>query len=375
MSLVRVIHIIGSMNRGGAETMIMNIYRKIDKEKIQFDFLVHSKDEGLYEKEILSLGRRVFRIERFNGKNWRQYYNKCDEFFSKHPEISIAHGHLGSSACLYLRAAKKNGIYTVAHSHNTKGVFSIRGQVYNMWAFPTRYIADYFFGCSSEAGRDRYGNRIFRSVKYSNFNNGIDLEVFHYNEEERKNVRLELGINDGEIALCTVGRIEEQKNPLKIANIFLKAIEKYPYVKCFWVGDGSQADTIKRHIFESGKDDRISFLGVRSDVARLLQGFDCFLFPSLWEGLPVTIIEAQATGLPCILSDSISKEVQVTDLIEWLNNDESDITWADVAVYAAKNNMADRKSPFQDITNAGYNIMETTKKLELFYLEHGSNKK
>ncbi len=370
MSAIRVVHIIGSMNRGGAETMIMNLYRKINRDVVQFDFLVHTQEKCLYEDEIVSLGGRIYRIKKFNGRNWIQYYDQCDAFFRNHPEITIAHGHLGSSAALYLRAAKRNGLYTIAHSHNTKGVLSLRGQVYNMMAYPTRFVADYFFGCSSEAGLDRYGKRVFNSNKYSNFNNGIDLDVFSYYKTKRQAIRNDLGINENEIALCTVGRIEDQKNPIKIANIFLEATRINPDIKCFWVGDGTKGELIKEYIKEKGGCNRISFLGIRSDVAQLLQGFDCFVFPSLWEGLPVTIIEAQATGLPCVLSDTISKEVQVTSLLKWLNNNDDDSLWANTAILIAKKNIECRTSPIQEITSSGYNITETAKQLERFYLNH-----
>lgn len=372
---IRVLQVIGIMNRGGAETMIMNLYREIDKDKVQFDFLVHTNEEGKYDSEIIEMGGIIHHISRCNIKNVSSYYRECLTFFRSHPEYKVVHGHIGSCASYYLSAAKKCGCFTIAHSHSAANIRNMKDFLYKVSAYPTRYIADQLFGCSTEAGIARYGNSSIKKPNYSNFPNAIELDRFTYNESTRERIRKIFQIQENENFIGTIGRITEQKNPNMLYEIFKQIVSTNSNTKCLWVGTGEMEQEIRARVESDGLQKKIILTGVRSDVNELLQGLDCFLFPSLWEGLPVTVIEAQAAGLHCILADTISKEVEITNLIEWHNLKEPVEEWVLRCIQLANKSKSEpRFSPIGDIKKAGYDIHETAKWLTDFYLSCSEQK-
>ena len=370
-SNIRVLHVINSMNLGGAEAMIMNIYRKIDRDKIQFDFLVHSFSEGAYEKEIVSLGGRIFRIEKFNGINFSRYYRDCCRLFESHPEFSVVHGHIGSSAALYLKVAKSFGCYTIAHSHSALGIRNLHDLLFHLYSFPTRYVADRLFGCSTKAGIARFGHNMVKSNKYSNFNNGIDISKFSFSLDKRNRIRKEYGLEDS-IIIGTVGRFTPQKNPQMIFEIFKYIVQNFENTKCIWVGTGELWTNFSELTSKYGLKEKIILTGPRMDVADILQAFDVFLFPSLWEGLPVSVIEAQASGLPCLLSNTITSEVDITPLVYWKSLNDSTESWGNECIELSKEFSTNaRKCPEKEIRDAGYDINYTVEQLSNIYLAKG----
>lgn len=370
---IRVLQVIGIMNRGGAEAMIMNLYREIDKTKIQFDFVENSFEPAVFDEEILSLGGKIYRCPHFNGKNYFQYKKWWKKFFNEHSEYKIVHGHIGSTAAIYLGEAKKQGILTIAHSHNTNRNITLKDYLYSILSFKTRYIADYFFGCSTDAGKSRFGKKIIKQSNYSNFANAINVEDYKFDRDTRKKIRLEFDVKKDDLLIGTIGRLTRQKNPEMIYKIFKSIVENESKAKCIWVGTGEFYDKINGWINSENLQDRIILTGVRSDVPQLLQGLDCFVFPSLYEGLPVTVIEAQASGLCCILSDSISKEVKITELVEWHNVNESIGVWAKSCIDSAKKSTKMlRESPVEDIIKHGYDIKNSAFLLQNFYCKISS---
>ena len=368
---IRVLQVIGSMNRGGAENMIMNLYRGIDKTKVQFDFLVHTTKEGLFDEEIRKLGGRIFSISRFKGINAFSYYNECTKFFKEHPEHKVVHGHIGSCASLYLEAAKRNRKYTIAHSHSAlTSINNLHDLFYRIFSYPTRFIADQLFGCSTEAGIARFGKKTVKKEKYSNFCNAIELKKYIYNEPLRRVVRDNFHFTDNNIVIAHVGRLTQAKNPEMILSVFQEIVEANENAICLWVGTGPIEEKYKNRIVSLGLSNRIIMTGVRSDIPDILQAADCFLFPSLWEGLPVSVIEAQASGLPCVISDTITREVEVSELVEWHGLTESPKVWADRCLQLAMSNREARKSPEQSIIANGYDIDTTSKWLADFYIQH-----
>lgn len=366
---IRVLEVIGEMDLGGAESMIMNLYRCIDREKVQFDFLVHTQRKCAFDDEIEQLGGRIFHITKFNGRNAIRYYRECNKFFDQHPEIRVVHGHIGSSAALYLHAANKHGCYTIAHSHAANKITDFKSVVWAFFSFPTRYIAKQLFGCSTEAGQARYGKRAVASKKYKNFNNAIDVSRYAYDYQTRIDMRKSLGIDKDEILIGTVGRVSHEKNPEMIYGIFESLAERKEDTRCIWIGSGEFEDTYRRKIIDSGHTDRIIMTGRRNDIPQLLQAMDVLILPSFFEGLPVTIIEAQAASLPCVLSDTISRETAVTDLVTWKSIKDSPEQWADECINIAKSTMHHRTDKKQELVNAGYDIKETAKWLGKFYME------
>lgn len=190
---IKVLHVIGIMNYGGAETMIMNLYRKIDRNRFQFDFLIHRDHEGDYDNEIKELGGNIYRLPEYKIFNYFSYKKACKDFFKNHSEYDIVHGHIESCAAIYLTEAKKQGIYTVAHCHSTGFQSFLPKILYNSLTYKTRFIADYFFACSKLAGQNRYGNKIVESDKFKVFNNGIDAKDYIYSETRQNRLKKRWG--------------------------------------------------------------------------------------------------------------------------------------------------------------------------------------
>lgn len=366
---IRVLEVLGRMDRGGAEAMIMNLYRKMDRNKVQLDFMVHTQDHCLFDDEIEQLGGHIYRVPRFKVYNFFSYKRAWKRFFKEHPEHRVIHGHMGATAAIYLHEANKAGRFTIAHSHSARSsIKGIHNFFYRLFAYPTRYVGKQLFGCSSEAGLARYGRKAVDGSHYQNFPNAIDLNKFTFQKCIRERTRATFSIRNDQIVIICTGRITVQKNPAMVFEIFQKIVKQDTNAICLWVGTGELEEKYKGLIKVAGLEDRIRMTGVRSDIPELLQAADAFLFPSLWEGLPVSVIEAQATGLPCVIADTISKEVEVSPLVEWHSLSESPELWAERCLQLAKSAMQKRFSPIDDVRKAGYDINESVKKLSELYL-------
>ena len=354
MAAIRVLEVFHGMDCGGAENMIMNLYREMNRDVVQLDFLVHTDNKCFFDDEIISLGGNIYRVPYYNGVNYFVYKNALNKFFSSHPEIKIVHGHLGSCSNIYLHIAKKYGCYAIAHSHNTKPELSIKSLIYRLNTYQTRRIADCFFGCSEAAGRYRFGNRIVdKSGHYYNLNNAICVDDFVYNEVVRHTIREEYHLN-GSIVLGHVGRFNYQKNHSFLIDVFDT-----------FVGDGELRETIQNKVESLGLTESVIFAGLKDNVNELLQGMDCFVFPSHYEGLPVTLIEAQASGLPCVVSDSISRESSITNLVRFAPLEQSVDYWTQNIIDSINSTV--RTNTRSAIIDSGYDIHSTAKWLEEFY--------
>lgn len=367
---IRVLQVLHVLNRGGAEAMVMNLYRRIDRSRVQFDFLVHSQERGLFEAEIEQMGGRIYRISPFKGYNLIPYYKDCLDFFKSHPEIQVVHGHLGSCAAYYLLAAKKCGKFTIAHSHSAGNIRSFYDLSYKIFSYPTRWIADQLYGCSTEAGIERYGKAAVKGKNYSNFNNAVDTDRFRFDLEQRAVIRNEFGINKNTLLIGTVGRVTPPKNPFRIYSIFKEIVRQASNAVCLWVGTGELEDEIKRLIAKDKLAQKIVMAGVRSDIPAIMSALDCMLFPSLWEGLPVSVIESQMANLPCVLSTNISRETQISGLLSWFSLKKSDQDWAEEAIELANQHFNNRNDYSFTPQNTGYDINKTVEQLMQFYESH-----
>lgn len=365
--VIRVLHVIGIMNRGGAEAMIMNLYRNIDRNKIQFDFVENTFEKAAFDDEIKSLGGRIYNCPHYNGKNHFEYKKWWNKFFEEHSgEYRIIHGHLGSTAAIYLKIAKKYGLYTIAHSHNTLLQKDFESLLYKIYSFPTRYTADHFFTCSRMAGVSRFGKKIGSNEKLCTLlHNSIETDKFLYNIEVRNKVRNSLELGDN-LVIGHVGRFNPQKNHEFLIDIYSRIHRKNKNTILLLVGDGSQKEKIFNKVKDLSLLDSVKFLGVREDINELMQAMDVFLFPSLYEGLPVTVIEAQAASLPCVISDCITKECKLLDNVKFVSLDSPIEEWSD-AVFKISN--IERRNTKKDIVNSHYDIEENVRWLEDFYLE------
>lgn len=366
---IRVLHVIGAMDRGGAETFIMNVYRCINRVQIQFDFLVHEDRECAYDAEIRELGGNIYRLPRFSGFNLIEYRVKCRRFFNEHHDFVAVHGHIGSSAAIYLSEAKRAGLFTVAHSHGTNAK-NLAHIPYAIVSYPTRHIADVFFACSYEAGIDRFGRRIASQSCFRVVNNGIDVERFRFSESSRNRLRSALNLDNDIPVFCHIGRFVSSKNHQFLLEVFAYAASVLPDAHLLLIGGGSLEHDIRTRVDSLGLKDRVLFLGVLDDVAPALMASDVFIFPSLWEGLGIAAIEAQASGLPCLLSSSLPEMSKVTPGARFLKLEEGAQTWAKEAIRSLEIPFENRSLCADDVKRAGFDISDTTNKLSAFYQSH-----
>lgn len=363
MGPIRVLQMIGSLNMGGSQTMIMNLYRKIDKGQIQFDFILDHEDGNFFVEEARALGARIFHMPIYNGKNFLTVKKAWTNFFIEHPEYKILHSHVRSYASLYLPIAKKYGVRTIIHSHSTSNGKGIKSFFKKILQFPIRYQADYFFGCSVEAGNWLFGKKIVRSDKYFMLQNAIDVEEYKFNTEIREKYRKDLGLKTDDLTFIHVGRFHPAKNHPFLLELFAEIHKKNKKSKLLIVGDGELRNEIERKIVDLDIKADVILTGSRSDVPELLMAADCFLFPSNWEGLPVTVVEAQASGLPCLISDKVTRDVNVTSLVKYLPINSGVEPW----VETVDSLNYERKNVLEFICDSGFDISTTAKWLVRFY--------
>lgn len=367
MEPIRILQVIGAMGSGGAEAMIMSLYRSIDREKVQFDFAVHTMEPQMYDGEIGELGGRIYRFPKFSGKNYGEYRKAWEEFFEKHPEHRIVHGHIGSSAAVYLKIAVKYGRYAIAHSHSTKSTVNpVRTFLWRAASYPTRYIADYFFACSKEAAVDRYGKKAASSDRCKILCNAIDTGKYSYSESRREGIRKGL-VPENAYVVGHVGRHTPQKNPMFLLEVFAKIHSRDENARLLQVGGGEMTGQMKQKCRELGIEDAVVFAGVHSDVEKYYCAMDVFLFPSLWEGLGNVVVEAQTAGLHCVVSDAVPALADTkAGLFHSVDLKKTADEWAEqVLSFKGSKRLPDAA----DYTRrAGFDIAATSEWLQEFYL-------
>ncbi|WP_328703134.1 glycosyltransferase family 1 protein [Alkalihalobacterium elongatum] len=326
---IRILQVVTVMNRGGLETMLMNYYRKIDRTKIQFDFMVHRTEKGHYDDEILALGGKIYRMPRIRPGNYNLYFKQLDQFFGSHPEYQVVHSHINENSSFVLRAAKKAGVpCRIAHSHlSDLGIdLKLPFRVYARMAM--RDNANQYFACSKQAGEWLFGKKATNSQQVKVLNNAVNVEEFKFNEITREKIRQELQA-DNKLVIGHIGRFNKQKNHEYLIDIFKAVHDKQPNSILVLVGEGHLRSQIEKKVNDLNLNSNVRFLGVREDIANLMQGFDLFLFPSLFEGLPVVLVEAQAAGLKCVVSSSITDETNVTGRVDFTPLNLSPDEWAE----------------------------------------------
>lgn len=363
---IRIVHNIASLHLGGSQAFVMNVYRNIDRSKVQFDFVVTPETkEGFYD-EITNLGGKIFTCPRYKGTNHIQYNKWWDDFFNKHPEYKVIHGHVRSTASIYLKIAKKHELVTIAHSHSTSNGNGISATVKRIIQLPIRKQADFLFACSDKAGKWLFGEKAITQQNYYMIPNGVDLKRFEFDINKRNQMRMTLGIKEDTMILGHIGRLSTPKNHKFLLNVFNQYHKINSNSKLLLVGDGELFESIKQHINKLDINDAVIMTGSKQNTEDYYQIMDIFLFPSLWEGLPVSVVEAQANGLQCIISDVITHDVDLTALIQYLPLDEK--LWLGAITEAHKKKRIGltsedkvRLQPFDAITVAN--------KLQEFYLK------
>lgn len=359
---IKVLHVVGRMDRGGTETLIMNLLRVLDRKKFQYDIVEQTLDICDYDEEIESLGSIIYRCPTISITNLISYRQWWKKFFKEHPEYRIVHGHSRGSAPIYLDEAKKAGCIAIAHCHNNSYGLGIKGLIRKIWQLPLKTIADYNFACSNEAGISQYG----RDSEFTVIKNGIPAKEFRYNPETRNRLRKQMGLEDC-FVVGNVARFEEQKNHILLLKIFNEIVKIKPNAKLLLVGNGSLEKKIEKKVNEYSLKEKVIFAGICTNVNELLQAMDVFLLPSLFEGLGIVNIEAQASGLPCFVSDTVSLDAKITDLMHYLPLKSSADIWAKQIVNLY-DSFQDRRDTFDDIVSSGYDINTTSEWLQDFYL-------
>ena len=361
---IRVLNMFTIMNRGGAETMVMNYYRHIDREKVQFDFLVHRDQRGDYDNEIESLGGRIYRMYPIYPQNFAKYKSDIHTFFKEHPEYRIIHSHMSELGYFAFKEAAKQGLpVRICHAHSAPRGFDIKMVMRNYFKKRMMPYITHSFMCGLESGRWLYGKQ--NESRFIMLNNAIDAAAYTLAPAKRTEIRRQLGLAD-EFVVGHVGRFNPQKNHSFLLGIFAALLKKEPNAVLLLVGGGEDMPKMQAKARELGIAERVRFMGVRSDVADLMQAMDEFAFPSLYEGLPVTMVEAQAAGLPCIISDKIPPECILTaGLVDVMPLSAGAEAWADAILEKRNTPRTDRST---EIAAHGFDITTEAVKLQEFYL-------
>lgn len=361
MLLIRILQSVNIMDRAGLETMLMNYYRNIDRDVVQFDFLTHRDFEGAYDDEIRTLGGKIYHAPRLYPQHLSSYYKYMRKLFCEHREYRIIHSHMDSMSYFPLKAAKLNGIpIRIAHSHTSKLDFDLK--------FPIKYyalksltkVANYNIACGKIAGKF-----LFHDSQFGIVHNAIDLSKFAFDEEIRKTIRNKLNIQNC-FVIGHVGRFCYIKNQLFLVEILKEVLKYRPNSILALVGKGPDERKIREKAKKLGVENNVLFLIDRADVAELYQAFDIFVMPSLFEGLPVVGVESQANGLPVIISDKVSSEIMITNNISQLSLKNSASEWANCILTSdcKRNNFA-----FSELQKAGYDIKNEAMNLQNFYVD------
>lgn len=370
---IRVLQVLGGTGLGGAESRVMDLYRHVDRTKVQFDFAVHSAERKHFDDEIESLGGRIYRLPRFKVYNWIAYRKAWKRLFAEHQEYVCVHGHMTSTAAIYLPIAKKAGVLrTVAHARSAgvdsgpKGVLT-RLLRKNLWK-----RTDFCFACSALAGEAVFGKKACSKGTVHVIPNAIALKKFAYDPAMRGSMRKQLGLTD-RFVVGHVGRFNPMKNHAFLLDVFAAVCEKRQDAELLLLGEGSGMEAAKQKAKELGISQKVHFMGNRANAEDYYQAMDVFVFPSLYEGMPGTILEAQAAGLPCLMADTITREAAVTELVEVMSLDKPIREWADWALAHAAETArcpeteALRCGRLEELQRAGFDVVDQARKMTAFY--------
>jgi len=357
---IRILHVVQRMEAAGVQSFIMNVYRQIDRNEVQFDFLTHYSEQQFYDDEIEALGGHIYRLTVREDKNFVKYIHDLNNFFSEHREYQVVHGHMDSLGVFYLGAAKKAGIAVrIAHAHTLIEGGGLKKQVRNFINRFYKIYATKLLACSEEAGRYMFGRDYFTVV-----HNPIEVEKFKYDLKIRKQTRELLGLENS-LVIGNVGRFAKEKNHKFLLDIFKEILVKRQDAKLLLIGKGETLEETMQYAESLGVKNEILYLGIRDDVNRLYQAMDIFVFPSVYEGLGIVAIEAQAAGLPTICSDKVPDSAKVTDLFCQLSLNDSKKTWSDKVISEAENIIRTDRS--KKIIDSGYDVRFVSKQLVGMY--------
>ena len=365
--MLRVLHSVSNMARAGIETMLMNYYREIDRSQIQFDFLANKPAPGEYDEEIRSMGGRVFVSPGLNPLHFPQYKRYVGDLLRDNPDIGIVHAHNEAMGYYALQSAKDAGLQVrIAHAHNTR---IIRDYKYPLKMICKQLIpgaATDYWSCGRDAGIYYYGKKRWNASGFI-LHNAINVQRFGFDQEVREYQRKLNGLENC-FVIGHVGRFNLQKNHTRLLDIFAEIAKAEPSARLALIGIGELEQSVKEKARTLGLQDKTLFLGQMANVNEWYQAMDCFVLPSLFEGLPVVGIEAQAAGLPCVFSDRVTDEVLLSPKARRISLQANDAEWAK-EILAAREPETDRIQGMDIVRRAGYDIHTEAQKLQETYLE------
>ena len=364
--MIRILHSVSNLDRGGVETMLMNYYRHIDRSQIQFDFLCNKTKPGAYDQEALSLGARIFHSPGLHPLRYPEYIRFFKHLVSEYPEYRIIEVHNGALGVYALNSAKRAGIpVRIYHAHG-QGI-NLDYKIALKWCCKKllRFNMNYRFTCGLIAGEYYFGRDVMDRGAYEFIHNAIEVDRFRFNADTRQSMRAEYHLSDKHV-IGHVGRFMYQKNHQFLIRVFAAIAQRDPKAVLVLLGDGELQDKVRNQVHSLGIADRIMMMGNVPHADRWYQAFDLFVLPSHWEGLPVVGVEAQAAGLPCLFSDTVTPEIKLTDKAVFLNLTSSPESWADEALRLLSH-PHDRGDMQSVLAEKGYDIAVEARKLEALY--------
>ena len=377
MEKIRILHILDELNTGGAERIVFSYFQNIDRSKFQWDFVITRYEDptkrGLLEKNVEEMGGKIYRVHR-KRENYIANIKDVDNII-KDGHYDIVHSHLDELSAFYLASAKKYKVpVRICHSHlagaeRGKGVELICKLIKPL----LNYSVTDRFACGNDAAIALWGEKTFKRGQVSIVHNAINTEKFKFSQEIRNQVRSKLDIQENVKALGFVGRLSYQKNPEYVIAVFNAYHQLNPDAVLLMIGDGEKFWELQNQTKKYGLSGSVRFLGRRDDINELMMGMDLFLLPSRYEGLPIVMVEAQCSGLACLVSSSITREIKIQDNVKYKSLGDGCSSWASEAEKLLSE-ATNRSESYKSIINAGYNISTEANKLEHKYIELIRNK-
>lgn len=353
--MIKVLHYIRGFKYGGIESLFLSWFKYIDKSKYKYELLIRTQEESDMLNEYVQMGGVYYRLDKLKVHKLCEFGKSVKRFFLLHNDYDILHCHGADPYVMHY--ARKNGIKNIIfHAHTSRNDSGLKGW---LWGVVRNYqIKKYVtdaFACSKEAAYWAYNGLLYRGKPITIIPNGIDVERFKFDVDIRRDIRYEHGWNNFKI-VGFVGRLTEAKNPFFIMEVYKKLVKRDKRVKCVIVGNGSYISEMKNGLTDD-ESRRIIFMGNRTDTDWLMQGMDCMILPSVWEGFPVVLVEAQTSGLPCVISDSITETVDITHCTRRLSLSESIDRWTEAII---KSMQIIRTDNSEVVREAGYDIKDAS---------------
>ena len=367
--MVRVLHEMSALDGGGVAKLVYDYYKHMDHSQVHFDFLIYDfYEEGMYEAPLREMGCTIYKLPRF--KKDKMGYFKGMAKVIREGNYDVIHSHMGSRGLFAMIFGKKYGVPTrIVHSHIAyEPVSGWKKKLNHVLAKIAKANATNLFACGKDAGKYMWGENANVHI----MTNAVDTEGFQFDPVLREEKRRELGL-EGKFVYGIVGRLSEQKNYPFLFDAYEKVIQTLDNTVLVIVGRGLEEEAIKELARKKGIADSVMFLGLRDDVPKLLNAFDLFVLPSRYEGLPVVLIEAQANGLPELVSDKVTREMDVSDLIAFLPIDKGADIWAE-EMSRVLVNTEQRAAYSHIIADAGYDIKKEAQRMQDYYIKKGKRR-